>query len=379
MPACCQASNRRERRKHRERRKYQGFKLQRIVSLTAEEKAQHISAIIDENIVGIEYRGWHDWPGWWLLRQYKLYTVGENQSDIIQELEKIDVYIQQLQDPKVLPILAEKDAIVKGLINSLTSSKNYFDSSGWPNIKGSMIDVLYEETRFSNLSPQLRRYIGNKIKDQILGKYISLYGQWARVRPHYQKKTSLCLHADAACISLITESAIHSIALEGFEYPIDKTSIEMSRDKKYIRAKDMVAGHTLVWDMMTGERCNADSCQLKNKVWVKKELYKTKDLFAEFEFYIDEQYHVSACGSKGFFGCNEAETPTLFLYKKPTFYSWLCQIVLSNYVCNNDELDALLQSNMLNSLEGFVKDNFKRAIELAKKENGYPDATYCLN
>src|SRR5438477_6151902 len=307
IPACCGTPNRKERRA-------QG---QRKAVVTTEQKAQNISSIIDEEIVGVTYRGWDDWPAWWLLRQHKLYIVGKNPSDIIQELKKIDTYIQEAHDPKVLPILAEKDAIVKGLINGLTSFNHYFDFFGWPNIKGSTIDVLYDETYvFSSLSSQLSRYITNKIKNKILDKYMSSYRQETRVRPHYQEKTNWFMHTDAACISRRTESAIHSIALEGFEHPIDKTSIEMSRDKRYMRAKD-VKNNMLVWDMVTGERCNTNSRQLKNKVWSKKELYETKGPFAEISFFSDEQYHVSACGSKGFFGCKDAETPTLYLYKKP--------------------------------------------------------------
>jgi hypothetical protein len=375
MPACCGTPNRRERRKH------QDFKQQRNVVLTTEEKAQAISDKIDKDFLGLENNCYWDAIKLFFERyRYVHDNSGKSPYQILYELNKIDGYIQQAQDRKIIPALAEKNIIFKSLIDILIARSDYFGRFDLRqiDIKGSTIDRLYDEDRMFPSLPQLSRYIGSKIRNMILDKYNSIYPP-TRVRPYYQEKQEWFMHTYAACISWRTQSVIHSIALRGFEHPINKISIEMSLNQKYMRAKDIV-GNMLVWDVLTGERCNTNNRSFRNQIWLKKELYEEgRDLWG-IKFEHADEYHISTCGSKGFFGCNDAETPTLYLYKKPTFYSWLCHIALSNYLCNNDELDALLQSNMLNSLEGFVKDNFKRAIELAKKENdNSADLQYCLD
>jgi hypothetical protein len=346
---------------------------QRAIELRLTEKTQNLSEAINNRFIG-EYNGWYDYPAWLLYRQLILNKISQMKSAAINHnLEIIDAYIAYIakeNHPLVFTLLTEQNSIFKCFIERLV----YLNSYDKEKIKGSTIDAFSHNKRyvFPGLSDTLNRYIENEIRfytEKKIRDGYSLSG--SIVQPHYQAKTEQFIRniGYSVCFPTRTAFSIHSIALLGLQNPLDKTSIMIS-DDGYIKVKD-IEGYIGAWNLLTGEPYDIESRRFRKQEWSKKELYENRPYlnYADvIEFKGKDHYHVSMCCES--VCCRNCNTrTTLYLYQKPTFYSWLCQIAFENSSNDNDELDKLLQSNTMQDVRGFVKTNLKEAIKEKKREN----------
>src|SRR5207237_10037395 len=111
---------------------------------------------------------------------------------------------------------------------------------------------------------------------------------------------------------------INAIKIKVKENKIDQHLVMISHDNRYIKATDILGSTTIIWDMLTGERC--DDVNEESIVWLEKKVYEKDnyDTSLNIVFSGKELYHVSLCDSALSYSiknrfCNRPQIPTLYL------------------------------------------------------------------
>jgi len=382
------ARNRKERRAAEHKQHNQ----QKAKKVTIDDEVERISNTIDKEILGIKNDGncccnfldrmVRRGTGYWSLSGFG------GEASIMRLLQQIDEYMQESshQGANLMKLLEKKNGVFSRLIASVMW---YKEEQG---ITGSTIDGFLDHgCIFPQLSPSLAKYIGTKLSWILFvpahQRHSGNSPQSPSVKAYFSQGEK---YIDLSSLCTYKKSPdIHSIALTGHRYPIDEDSIMVSHDNKYIKATDIPCpfdfedSTTIIWDMVTGQRC--DDVEEEGIVWKEKELYeKNASTVGTIQFCqsnTKEQYHVSLCNTYHVFGSgcvSEKKQPALYLYKRPTWISDLCQTTFYKNRRNNDELDALLNSNMVQKkLTGFPQKNLIHAIQQAQEKNEADERT-CL-
>lgn len=310
---------------------------------------------IDENHLDVNKNTWFKR----IVGSYRSFCRSSFLTDqqVTERMELIESYIPEHSRELVLEQLEKQHWYVNYLLQASLQAK----VKEIERVKGSNIDILYDPTitqegfkRMVHIRALQKYFDDSDIKEDLFnGVPMGRLGN------------------------------IHWTVLYGHKNNIEKTSITMSSDGKHLQSKSIDETEIILWDVEQGIKTNLSLQDFNDEAWIKTQhvirgqgrytITDKADNYCAEVFTplirtgnngqassLEEQYSPANIPVK-----IEKNEPAIIVFKRPSEASYLCQEAYYNSLRDSNavlELEALRNSKMCATIEGYPKNNLEQKI-----------------